>query len=470
MSSCAGAASQGSLVSLIALGAADAYLTKDPAITFWRFRYNKYTNFSTEGVEQPFMTQVAFGSDAQLTLNRVGDLVYKMYVLIDLPGITVCTAQQGLCGLGGTAFPCCHPCDPADDGPLIEAGCPASVASSVVVDGEEGDIDPVTCTGLEGDWAHYVNAIGQFLVKRACLIIGGQVVDTLYSDYLFMWEELTGPPGKRLEEMVGRRHTRAQLVADSRSDRRLYVPLPWWFTMTTGNALPLVTLQFHAVQISVCFEELVKCVQVSSCGVNVVKTRDCQALTRNDLSARLETLYVYLDAEERDKFAAGSFEQLVCQTQQFYMTAKSCNVRMQLNFNHPVIELIWAVRRRVNENCNNHFNYSGKWSKDPIKWVGLRLNNQPRFAVKEGRYFRLVQPYQWHTNIPTSYTYCYSFALHPEDAQPSGSTNFSRIDSVELIFDLQDALTDEEVTVMVFARNWNVFRYRDGLGGLAFSN
>jgi len=202
----------------------------------------------------------------------------------------------------------------------------------------------------------------------------------------------------------------------------------------------------------------------------VVKCRDCQPLNNNDLNARLDTLYIYLDIEERDRFASGSFEQLVMQHQQYTICTKTCNVRMNLTFNHPIIELIWAVRRKCQELCNNHFNYSGKWGQDPVRYVTLRLNNLPRFSGREGRWFRLVQPLQYHTNIPDSYTYCFSFALHPEEAQPSGSANFSRIDNVELVLDLQDGLSDEEVTVMVFATNWNIFRLRDGLGGIAFAS
>jgi len=327
-----------------------------------------------------------------------------------------------------------------------------------------------TCTGLDLPWCHWVNAIGQFLVKKACLVIGGTPVDNLFNDFLFMWEELSGQPGKRLTEMIGKRYTRAQLVQDSKKDRRLYVPLYWWFTYTSGNALSLVSLQFHAVSVFMCFEELRRCVQVSDCDVLVVKCRDCQPLNNNDLYARLETVYIYLDVEERDRFATGSFEQLIQQHQAFNSCFNSCQIRMQLTFNHPIIELIWAVRRRCQELCNNHFNYSGKWGEDPIKFVQLKLNNNSRFSGREGRYFRLVQPWQWHTDIPDNYIYCYSFALHPEDSQPSGSANFSRIDTVELIFDLQDGLNGEEVSVIVFAVNWQVFRYRQGLGGIAFGN
>jgi hypothetical protein len=461
----------GAFTQLIAIGSADVYLTQAPTITMWRFRYNKHTNFAMETIDQPFNSQVSFGGDVQVILNRTGDLIYFQYVVIDLPGITCCQPTTSICGIGGNMFPCCDPCDPCGDGEAPECACPGPVLSSLQEDDDDLAFDELdTCTGLDRPWAHYTNAVGQFLVKRACLVIGGQVIDTLYNDFLFMWEELTGQPGKRLTEMIGKRHTRAQLVADSKEDRRLYVPLPWWFSRTSGNALPLVSLQFHGVQIHVCFEDLRKSVQVSDCDSLVVKCRDCQPLTNNDLNARLETLYVYLDVEERERFATGSFEQLIMQHQQFTTCTKSCQVRVQLNFNHPIIELIWMVRRKCQELCNNHFNYSGKWGKDPVKFVHLRLNNLPRFSGREGRWFRLVQPWQFHTNIPDSFTYMYSFALHPEEAQPSGSANFSRIDNVELILDLQDALSDEEVTVSVFATSWNVLRFREGLGGLAFAN
>jgi hypothetical protein len=473
MNSCVGASSPATMTQMIALGAADVYLTKNPSVTFFRFRYNKHTNFAMENIEQNFNTQVQFGSDVQITLNRNGDLLYFQYGIIDIPGITVCQPQVAVCGIGGNQFPCCDPCDPCGDGPEPICSCPGQVVSSVQEDDDDllnliDDVD--ACTGLDRPWCHYVNAIGQFLIKKATLVIGGQVNDSLFNDFLFMWEELTGQPGKRLTEMVGKRYTRAQLVQDSQCDRRLYVPLSWWFTYTSGNSLALVSLQFHGVQVFITFEALRRCVQVSDCDVTVVKCADCTQLNTNDMRAYIETMYIYLDIEERDRFATGSFEQLIQQHQQYIACYNTCQIRIQLNFNHPVIELIWAVRRQCQEACNNHFNYSGKWGRDPIKFVNLRLNNQSRFCGREGRYFRLVQPWQFHTDIPEAYVYCYSFALHPQDSQPSGSANFSRLDTVELIFDLQDGLSGENVTVIVFATSWQVFRYRQGLGGVAFGN
>lgn len=423
-------------------------------------RYNKHTNFAMEPIEQNFNTQVAFGQNTQVILNRTGDLAYWMYVIVELPGICVCEAQPGICGLGGSPFPSCSPCDPTADGPAPD-NCNGS-------SGEEGSATP--CSGIPGDYAYYTNAIGQFLLKKICIVIGSHLIDSMTNDFLYMWEELSGKPGKKLEEMIGKRWTIAQLVADSQEDRKLYVPIPAWCCRTSANALPIVALQFNTVQIHVEFAHLSQCVIVSRPGLNVVKSKDMTLLTANDLQARLETTYIYLDMDERDRFATGSFEQLISQVQQTEVCTKGQQIRVQLAFNHPVIELIWAVRRRAHEQCNNWFNYSGKYGRDPVKHVHLRLNNLSRFSAREGRYFRLVQPYQHHTNIPTCFVYCFSFALHPEEPTPSGSCNFSRIDSVEFIVDLQDSIRNEDITLLVACTSHNIIRYKLGLAGIAFQS
>jgi hypothetical protein len=141
---------------------------------------------------------------------------------------------------------------------------------------------------------------------------------------------------------------------------------------------------------------------------------------------------------------------------------------------------------------NEWFNFSGpldfvtQLSVDPCKYARLLLNNANRWEAKEGRYFRLIQPFQHHTNIPDKFIYCYSFALQPQDIQPSGTCNFSRIDStrLEIVIDgrcfygptyIPDTTTpgndgNASVSTLVFARNWNVLRFKYGLGGLRFAN
>jgi len=322
-------------------------------------------------------------------------------------------------------------------------------------------------------WCHWSNAIGQLLVKRAVLVVGGHQTDTLYSDYLFMWEELSGKAGKRLREMIGKRKSRKTLIKDAGNKTRLYVPLMWYFCLNSGNALPLCTLQFHGVQLMVEWEHLKKCVVVSDDDVEVRKTEDNQKLNNNDLIAWIDTTYVYLDIEERNRFSLANFDQLITQVQCIVRPATTNTVTVPLTFNHPTIELIWAVRRRSCEAQNNHFNFSGIDGRDPLEEVSLRLNNLNRFSGREARYYRLVQPYQHHSSIPKAFVYCYSFALFPEDAQPSGSLNFSRIDNIEMNFILQDGLgcnPKQGATIIIFARSWNILRFTEGLAGPVFNS
>jgi hypothetical protein len=467
-SSCVGATSLGVISSLTAQGAADAYLTLNPVLTFFYARYGRYTNFAMEPILQTFQTAVRFGADTQLTFNRNGDLIHWCYLVVALPGIRPCLVSPGICGIGTPQFPYCSPCDPCGDGPPPERRCPINPSEVDVVD----DSAEEACADILGEeYVYWTNAVGFAMFQKVCLTIGSSLIDTQYSDWMYMWEELTGQPGKRLREMIGKRDSIAALIADSAEDRILYVPLFFWFTRAPGLALPSVSLQFHSIQLLAKLAPIEQLIIRSGPDVTAVKSNDCCAICNTDVGLLLDTTYIFLDIEERDRFATGSFEQLIRQVQNYLLCQKSCTIRAQLFFNHPVVFLVWALRRRCHEQCNQWFNYSGKYGKDPIKAVTLRLNNQPRFDVREARYFRLVQPYQHFTNIPECYIYTYSFAIYPEEfVQPSGSTNFSRIDNVELIVEVNEDIRNEDTTFIVFAHNHNVLRFREGLAGLAFSS
>jgi hypothetical protein len=325
---------------------------------------------------------------------------------------------------------------------------------------------------LAGDgepWCHWTNAAGQRIVKRAIIQIGGHSVDTLYSDYMFAWEELAGKPGKRLEEMIGKRGKRSELIADAEHAQRFYVPLPFWFTLISGNTLPLCALQFHGVTVHIEFERLENLIVVSEEGLQVLKRDDGMAITRQDMQAVLDTTYVFLETPERNKFTENAFDQLITQTQVQVVSQRSTSLQMSLPFNHPVVELIWMVRRKVNEDRNNWFDFSGLHGHDPLRTVTLRLNNLARFSGREARYYRLVTPYQFHTNVPKYHIYCYSFATDPENPQPSGTCNFSRIDNVDFTALLQSGLENEHLTLMMFCRSVNIFRYTEGLGGVKYT-
>jgi hypothetical protein len=112
------------------------------------------------------------------------------------------------------------------------------------------------------------------------------------------------------------------------------------------------------------------------------------------------------------------------------------------------------------------------WGQNPVVTAKLQLNGQDRFSEREGTYFSLVQPYQHHTRAPDEGINVYSFALRPEEHQPSGSCNFSRIDNATLQLVLSNATVSGTNTakVRVYAVNYNVLRVMSGMGGLAYSN
>ena len=454
-----GSTGAGSLTQLIATGALNNYLTANASFTFWRVKYNKHTQFSMESIYQDFNSVVQFGREANLTLNRNGDLVYFCYVAIQLDGLTTTDTN----GTTSNAFPLVS-ADPASTDTDCETG---------------GDMKDET---TESGYAHYVNGIGQFIVEEAKFHIGGSEVDKLYSDYLFCWEELSGRSGRRLIEMIGKRYSRDDLICDSKRRRVLYVPLPWYFTMHSGQALSLASLQFHSIQMSVTFAPLSKCIVTDTVEQIVKSTSTNNTITSSDLMAGLETTYIFLDVQERDKFSTSSYEVLVTQVQRYSWEMKAATPNLTLPFNHPVIELIWFIRRKKFMEVNNHFNFSGFQGSDPMRSATLLLNNQTRFSDKPGHYFRTVVPYEKHSNIPDAFIYNYSFALHPEDPSPSGSCNFSRIDTVSLRLELNkgkdsDSVPsdkqlgdDEPVEVVVFARSWNVLRFKEGLAGIGFAN
>lgn len=467
-------------------------------MTFWRARWHKCTNFAIESISQPFGTQVAFGYQAQVTLNRNGDLIYWMYVCVDLPGLATSvdenqTVSQYPSLPKGSACRACRDADAAamdayigdgftDAGDEEQEAMLAEArgkwqqdvykqANTAVTACEPGSDNPSDMPCGPSHWAHWTNNIGHYIIDKATLVIGGSPIDTLYGDLLNMYEELQGKSGRKLTEMTGKRYSRMQLVCSSREPQSLWIPLPFWFCANSGTALPLCSLQFHGVQLQVSFSALKNCIVTSAPNVVVKNSETMDVLKPMDLSACVESCYVYLDTQERESFASNAFEALIIQNQVFTTRSTSSQVTIPLQFNHPVTELIFAVRRQCQAKANNHFNYSGVGGREPIKHVSLLLNNQPRFSQKHAQYFRLVQPWQHHSQIPESHVYNFSFALHPEDTtSPSGSCNFSRIDNVTLKLALQEELGKEDIEVIVYARNWNLIRYRNGLAGLAYAN
>jgi hypothetical protein len=112
------------------------------------------------------------------------------------------------------------------------------------------------------------------------------------------------------------------------------------------------------------------------------------------------------------------------------------------------------------------------WGENPVVTAKLQLNGQDRFSEREGSYFDVVQPFQHHTRAPDTGINIYSFALRPEEHQPSGSCNFSRIDNavLQLVLSSPTVAGTATAKVRVYAVNYNVLRVMSGMAGVAYSN
>ena len=403
----------GGLLQLVAYGAQDVYLTGNPQITFFKVVYRRHTNFAIEAIQQTFNGNPGYGNRVTCQISRNGDLIHRMYLAVDMSDESV-------------------------------AVCPY---------------------------------FGLRLIDYVELEIGGQKIDKQYSHWMYVWNELSLPVSKRkgYKKMVG---GDGGILKDTSNDQ-LYIPLEFWFCRNVGLALPLIALQYHEVKVNILFQTAEKCQGTTN------------ALAKPLGASSLWVDYIFLDTDERRRFAQLSHEYLIEQLQFTGTESLSgTQAKPKLSFNHPCKELYWFVEAQGTDLLNNNvnwFNYtlspgvlsdvltkvgerSAVNSINPIVSAKLVLNGNDRFSERPGSYFNLIQPYQHHENVPTNAGLnVYSFALKPEEHQPSGTLNMSRIDTAVLNLNLSLRPNDTS-SLHVYAVNYNVLRILSGMGGLAYSN
>jgi len=303
------------------------------------------------------------------------------------------------------------------------------------------------------------------------LEIGGQKIDKHTGQWLEVWAELTQPNPSVKAGLVGGAATIGTpfqtmsgmggvSVHDSNVPSIFHIPLQFWFCRNPGLALPLIALQYHEVK--VIFE-------------HNFSNGFASGLTQN-----LWCDYIYLDTDERRRFAQVSHEYLIEQVQEQTLgTPAGSN---ELNFNHPVKELIWC---KFTSGTPVALDSGAGDTLVTTNTYQLKLNGHDRFAVRHVSYFTKAQVYQHHSGVggvlmPSATNMLlgaaaaaltsmngiavYSFALKPEEHQPSGTCNFSRIDNAQLV------AGSTCVATKIYAVNYNVLRIMSGMGGLAYSN
>ena len=496
---------------LVAMGAQDVFLTGNPEMSFFKGVYKRHTNFSKEAIKQEFSggsfpLTSSKSTDVSCNLSRNGDLVQEVYLKANVStvkdkiispvttsanvaiqaenqlkltlstGVTLVVGQEisfeDDIFIGTAAEITNAALDPDDTNAaagillrrLIESNKKYTIKTidTNVVTLEDvifkandssspaapykitlsNSSDVAVKTNVRSDMDNLEEVDLTSLVNTVEVEIGGQKIDKHYSTWLTIYNELFE---------IKHNYRLAMSNASRRAPfglnkKNVYIPLRFWFNRNPGLALPLIALQYHEVKIKMNISN-------NFAGLSVD-------------NANLLVNYVYLDTDERRRFAQVSHEYLIEQVQHTgNETITTGTSIVDLTFNHPVKALYWRGLSLGNYNAK------------------LQLNGHDRFSEQDESYFHLVQPYEckighsqaldnstnkWgpnHLGLTTS-TGMYSFCLKPGEHQPSGSCNFSRIDNSRLVF------SNSTVTgsLGIFAVNYNVLRIMSGMGGLTYSN
>jgi hypothetical protein len=355
------------------MGAMDNQLIGSPQITFFAAVYRRHCNFAIESIEQSFVQMPAFGKATSINISSLGDMI---------------------CGISA------------------EVTFPAS--------------------------DNYAFGVGNALFKSVEVVIGGAVIDVQTSDWLNISSELTVPEGKLIayDRMVSNYYSKTRAAPFT-----CRIPFQFWFTKH-DNALPILLMQ-QPIQLRFQFETM-------------------ENLTNNNLASASYTLdckiyvdYVFLDTPERQMLTRTAHQQLIEQVQynEFEIASGSSFYNAKLRFTNAVKELHW-VHCPVAGSAYGPLNYAaGKLDLHTFTTGKLVMNTNDRCSSRMADYYYLVQNWAHHQRVPRTqfvhttyndsftvettgfyrnYIYSYSFALRPDEHQPSGCCNFSKLRTAEL--------------------------------------
>jgi hypothetical protein len=307
---------------------------------------------------------------------------------------------------------------------------------------------PVDC-----EW---VDDIGYALIANAHIDMGGQIVSQINGSWMNIHNNLTLTDEKR---------NGMNMLIGNDGSRKLKIPLEFPL-LKNNNCVPIIKLAFHEVRISVTFNSL----------DNILVKSNGGDLSLTDTSLYID--YIYVELEERRRLAQIGTEYLIerIQYQDVDIPEPTKSISINLDFSHQIKEIVWVVLQDDSKKNKQWFNWtdnqtvlgSDTRNGNPVSYATIKLDNINRFEKRDGKYFDTVQPYKYHTNVPsTRGINVYSFAFEPEEYQPSGFIDFTRLSSenklvtLELSFDT--AITG---TVKLFAVNYNMIRYDCGMAGI----
>ena len=485
-----------------------AFLTLNPQITHFKSVYKKYTNFATQFLTlQPYAKSAVLTFDQDTTytfkIPRDGDAIRDMYLTFELPDI-------------------------------------------------------YSDSNYQFQW---IKRIGEYIVKDISLQIDtNQNVDKHYSEWFHAYSELNYNEGKKkgYYKMIGNvpeMYDPANAsgnggqypnvgYAPSIVNRKLYLPLIFWFNKFASMSFPLIAIQKTEININITLRKLQHLYTVidytgvsGGTGYRVRPTKANHYIgnflniitTQNslDVNPSIEINNIFLDNEERKRFAMSSHDYLITQLQaitQTYNYSKSISLDLT-NINKPVTELVFMIRRSDMEDVNDWSNYTN-WNlsdvppysigyinpygvpltlnagnikyyktRNLLKSAKIRIQTQDitigntldndvistqRLEGKDFIFYNLMENFNSNANMPDEGIYTYSFSLDNSSLQPIGAVNMSSISNKDIILNLTDinptggynypSGTAYNYIVYIFAVNYDILKIMGGMVGTMTSN
>jgi len=503
---------QAGLLELVAHGIQDVYLIGNPQITFFKTIYKRHTNFSMESYQLSYDATPAWGNKTTFSITHYADLMYTMILEADLPQLHSKTTSDAMWGGSASDF---------DKGQGQISW--VNNTGHALVTYYDITIGKQLIDRQYSEWMEIWTQLSQSESKKRGLDLMLNRNDELIvnsgplTTYIPLQFWFCRNIGLALP-LVALQYHEVQLEVNFRTFDQMYTfGSNNYYTATSNgsNILQVYKTYDNTPDLDdsskakiVVFPDgaqyfinptatisniigqtgligspyllnMVRSIPASYSNVTIyIKPNGVidNSYNTNITEVRLYVDYIYLDTIEQREFAKAKHRYLIEQLQftgSQTIIANTQTNRLRLNFNLPIKELFWVNQLDDVFITNDLFNFSN--TVDPIvpqdniiASAIIYINGIERFSIRDGNYFRLIQPYQKHTRSPNGFIYIYSFSVKPEEHQPSGCSNFSKIDTKELFLNIKPNLRSQQLRV--YGLNYNILRIYNGMGGIAFSS
>lgn len=511
---------------LALIGEQDLFLSGNPTHTLWSSVWKRSTLFSMESINQPFNGDASLGRKCNVVISRSGDLLHTIYLQLQVPDLSdfsinrQAVPEQNRAVIVSARWTSASsarvkylvPTDgiSSDFEPIVTDG-DGLVVSDVEV--TESGFNTMIITGLDKSKTYTVqinrvvdssvseperivclrwsNALGNAMLRKVSLHIGGTMISEATGEYYDIANELemTNEKFEAYSRLIGKFPEYDLFDNSIEGGTTLFVPINMTFFKEASSAIPLISLAFHQVQLFFDFRSYSELIKSD---VNIVSLMNTNGKTpESDFNIELYSTFIYLSQPERQRFLAQDqkleylFHDIQAIDVPLIVNSNSTNLNKKINFvfNNPCVELLWTYTKaeRYNnsisteEYCtkgNDYFRYDIDGSTEIFDYANLQINGVDRQSRRPGLYYKQMEPYLRHSRTSLKDIFCFSFALQPENLQPSGSLNFSRVERSDLLLTLNSKFLEgvHSGKITIFSKSLNILRIENGLAGVLFAS